>query len=271
MSVRVSFADVANALAHFAPLALQESYDNSGLLVGEATTEVSSILVCLDVSEAVVAEALHLGCNLIVSHHPPIFHALKNLRGDNPTTRVVIAALRAHIGLIAAHTNLDAAAGGVSSALATKLGLTVERVLHPIAASDNNLNPNTGFGVIGSLTTPLTEAAFLELVSQRLAQPFLRHSALCGRPVQRIAVCGGSGFSFYPDASALNADAYLTADLKYHDFQIPDKQLLLVDAGHYETERCAVDLLYQIVSERFPTFACTESTADSCPVCYFTR
>ena len=128
-------ADIAHLLEAIAPPALQEDYDNSGLLVGEPSTEVTGVLVSLDVTEEVVAEAVAKGCNLIVSHHPIVFRPMKRLTGKNLVERTVMAALRAGVGLYAIHTNLDNVAHGVNAMMADKLGLDDFATLRPAQAT----------------------------------------------------------------------------------------------------------------------------------------
>ena len=262
----VTFSDVLAAIDDVAPFNLQEEYDNSGLLVGELDTPLQGTLVCMDITEAVVAEAVARGCNLVVSHHPLIFQGLKRLCGDTERSRAIILALREHVGLLAAHTNLDAAYGGVNYAIAQKVGLTQLRVLAPTLLGKEG----TGIGLVGTLDTVLCEEDFLMYIAQIFPQqPCLRYSPKTGKTIERVALCGGSGIEFLDQAISLRADAYLTGDIKYHDFQRPDGKLLLIDLGHRESELCAIDLLKQIVSRKFPTFACGVSAQEQSPVNYF--
>ena len=265
MRQEVTFSDIEASIAAYAPFSLQEGYDNSGLLLGERDTPVRGILLCLDVTERVVQEAIECGCNLVVSHHPLIFHGVKQLCGDTGISRAVILALRLRVGILAAHTNLDATRGGVSYALAQTLGVEVLRVLHATVATVDGV----GFGVVGMYPDPMNEEFFLQEVSSKLQLPIIRHSALLAHPVQKIALCGGSGMEFFDDAIAAEVDVYLTADVKYHDFQRPDGRLLLLDVGHRESELCALGLLKRILCESFSTFACYVSVQDTNPVGYF--
>lgn len=131
MDGAVSFADIERVVGEWAPWALQESYDNSGLLLGERDTKVTGVLVSFDIREPVVEEAVERGCNLVVSHHPLVFKGLKNLRGDDPVSRTVMLALRNRVGVLAAHTNADSTNGGVSYLLGARLGLKSMRALVP--------------------------------------------------------------------------------------------------------------------------------------------
>jgi len=266
MSHVVTFSDVLATIDEFAPLSLQETYDNSGLLVGEGDTPFKGALVCLDVTEAVIAEAIECDCNLVISHHPLIFHGLKSLRGDTGTSRAIILALRSHVGILAAHTNLDAARGGVNYAIAQKIGLTPESVLSPA----HNGEQGTGIGLVGSLSKKMSEGDFLHYIAHIFPQqPCLRYSTKTGKIITRVALCGGSGIDLLEEAIRLKADAYITGDVKYHDFQRPDGRLMLIDLGHRESELCAIELLKQLVSQKFPTFASSVSTQEQSPVNYF--
>ena len=125
----MTIGEIIHYLEHFAPPALQESYDNSGLLTGEKSETAKGVLVSLDMTEEVIDEAIATGCNLIVAHHPIIFNGLKKLTGSNYIERTIIKAIRNHIALYAIHTNLDNVHGGVNKMIADKLGLTDCRIL----------------------------------------------------------------------------------------------------------------------------------------------
>lgn len=261
----ITFGDLVTEVNRFAPFRLQESYDNSGLLVGEYSTPLKGVLVCLDVTEEVLAEALDLGLNLILSHHPIIFSGIKSLCGDTRVSRIVMRALRTSVGILAAHTNLDVAYGGVSYALAEQLDLEVESVLAP-----RECDSRCGLGIIGSLRLqPMGVTEFLPYVASRLSQPNIRHSSYANEYIRRVAVCGGSGVSLLDAAIEAEVDAYITSDIKYHDFQSPEGRLLLMDVGHYESEYCAVSLLARLVNESFPKFVCKVSERERNPVEYF--
>ena len=349
-------ADVVRFLHRWADPSLQEDYDNSGLLVGEPATPVTKVLVALDCTEQVVAEAAEWGAQLVVAHHPVMFKPFKRLTGATPEQRTVLAAVRAGVALHAFHTNLDAVSDGVNRVLAEALGLetsslrvlrplpgrlvalavyvpeeAVERVQRALFAAGagalgayaecsfrsagvggflplegaqpavgavgareevaeqrvevivdrwklpdvlaamtqahpyeevahtvvplENLHPGVGAGLLGQLPVEESEIAFLDRAKSTLGTPVLRHSALTGRPVRRVAVCGGSGSFLLPDAVAAGADVFVTADLTYHRFFEPDGRLLLVDAGHYETEVKTCEAISRRIQVEFPNFA----------------
>lgn len=143
-----------------------------------------------------------------------------------------------------------------------------EEVAYEIILTEN-LHQEIGSGMLGTLSQPLTETGFLKLISSSLAQPFLRHSALTGKMIRKVAVCGGAGAFLIGKAIQSGADAFLTADLKYHEFFDADAKILLVDAGHFETENPAIAQLTTELQEKFPTFAVLKSKVNTNPVHYF--
>ena len=256
--------DVCAVLESFAPLSLQESYDNAGLILGNRAQVVTGILIALDATLAVIDEADSLGCNLIVTHHPFIFKGLKTITGKNHTENCLIKAIRNDIAIYAGHTNVDAVRGGVNERMADKLGLTDTSILVPM----NQNKFDCGLGMVGSLPKALTEDAFLQLVKRTFHSEHIRFSVLRGKNIQRVALCGGSGSEFLENALACGADAYLTGEAKYHEFFTHADEILLVDAGHYETEQFTKDIFFEILSENFSTFAVRISEVETNPVHY---
>ena len=218
MSVRVQ--DVIDALEDFAPLPLQESYDNAGLQVGLTEAEVSGALLCLDVTEEVIAEALELGCNMIVSHHPLIFRGLKHLTDADPVQRCVRMALQNDIAIYSAHTNLDAAVDGVNYMMAERLGLVDVVLLQPrqvsVGVGAHARSVQAGSGVIGYLPDGEDSLVFLQRVKQAFGVECLMHNELLSRPVHSVAICGGAGDFLLQEALNLQADAFLTGEMHYH-------------------------------------------------------
>ena len=209
--------DILNCITEVAPLHWQESYDNAGLQVGDFNAEAHKALICLDITEEVVDEAVAKNCNVIVSHHPLIFHGLKHLTPQTYIERAVMKAIKHDIAMISMHTNLDNSYLGVSRMLAERLGLKNLHLLQPSAAEPEHC----GAGMIGEFEVPMKEIDFLCLVAEQIGSPCLRHSALTGRKIQKVALCGGSGSPFMPDALKNHADAYLTSDIKYQTFSSP--------------------------------------------------
>lgn len=249
----MTIRELAAALEEFAPLALQEEYDNSGLTVGRFDRRVESALVCVDVTQSVVDEAVALGAGLIVSHHPAIFHPLKQLIGANYTQKVVESAVCQGVALYACHTNLDRA--GMSFRLAELLGVEGAEVLG-----------EDGFGAIGTLPTPVGPLDFLQHVQRALGIKALRHSELATEAVQRVALCTGSGANLIETARVRGAEIYLCADLKYNDFFAAADGLTVADIGHFESEFCAIDLICDIIWKKFPNFALHKPAHEANPV-----
>ncbi len=206
--------DIAKAIEEFAPLSLQESWDNPGLQIGDPEMEVTGVLLCLDVTEEILAEARKRECNMIVSHHPLIFGGLKRLTGATPTERIAAAALKGDIAIYSAHTNLDSAFEGVSYEMAHTLGMKECKPLEPSRTGTSC----EGLGIVG-IVEPTPKLEFLRKVKEAFAVKDLRYSAQTpGIVVRKVALCGGSGGSLIKTALASGADVYLGGDLKYHDF-----------------------------------------------------
>lgn len=257
--------DILDCITEIAPLHWQESYDNAGLQVGDLNAEAYKTLICLDITEEVVDEAISKNCNVIVSHHPLIFMGLKHLTPETYIERAVMKAIKHDIAMISMHTNLDNSYLGVSRVLAERLGLKNLHILQPSL----NEPEVCGAGMIGVFEKPMEEVEFLQLVSETIGSPCLRHSAFTGRKIQKVALCGGSGSPFMGDALRNRADAYLTADIKYHDFFVPEGNILLVDGGHFETEQFTKELICELIRKKFPTFAAEIAETRTNSVFYF--
>lgn len=256
--------DITDVIERFAPLAYQESYDNAGLIVGRPDDEVRQALLAVDVTDEVLDEAEREGCDLVITHHPIVFHPLKRFNSADMVQRCVERAIRRGIALYACHTNLDSAPGGMSWRLAALLGIGELSVLQPSEG-----DPRAGFGVVGELPEPLPTVEFLRRIQQRLGVKVVRHSDLVSEQVRRIALCTGAGASLMADARRAGADLYVTADLKYNDFMFPDGEFVVADIGHFESEYCAIELLFEVLSKNLITFAVRKSGCSRNPVNYF--
>lgn len=257
--------DIISVLESVAPPHLQESYDNAGLIVGNPETEVSGVLFCLDSTEAIVEEAIARGCNLVVAHHPIIFRGLKRLNGTTYIERTVMQAIRHNVAIYAIHTNLDNVyRQGVNSKIAAKIGLADTRILAP-RPEDFEI----GAGLLGNLPKPMEETEFLQHIKTTLNTQCVRHTALRGKIVRKVAVCGGAGSFLLSEALRARADAFVTADFKYHEFFDAEGKLIIADVGHYESEQFTIELLRDIVQEKFPTFALHLTKLNTNPVLYF--
>lgn len=256
--------DIAAVIERFAPLSLQESYDNSGLVVGRYDDDVHRALLAVDVTEAVLDEAEAEGCDLIITHHPIVFHALKRFNSASYVERCVERAIRSGIALYACHTNLDSACGGMSWRVGEMIGLRDMTVLQPLPS-----DASAGFGVVGLLPEKEDAVEFLRRVKRLFDVGAVRHNAIPdARRVQRIAVCTGAGGSLIDTAVAAGADLYLTADLRYNDFMRGEKGMIIADMGHFESEICAIQILFDILSKNLCTFAVRKSLCSGNPVNY---
>ncbi|HRZ41578.1 MAG TPA: Nif3-like dinuclear metal center hexameric protein [Bacteroidales bacterium] len=359
--------ELADFIETLAPSGLQESYDNVGIQTGDPETEVTGVLVTLDITEGTIEESVKKGCNVVIAHHPLIFKGLKRLTGSTLVERAVIMAIRHHIAIIILHTNFDNAPRGLNYHLAGKLGIRKPSVLSPMdgslhkvvtycpeSAADSvreamfmagggrigeydrcsfntegtgtyrplegsdpyigspgefhsgrevrvemvvpsylsgkvvnamrkahpyeevayevfqmmNSDPYTGAGMWGELETPIPVIEFIEKVKQELGAEGIRYSRWEGEAIKRVGVCGGSGSFLIEKAIRLGMDALITSDLKYHAFTDYGKSLLLVDAGHFETELLMTGIITEAVQKKFTTFASHISAHLRNPIIY---
>lgn len=255
--------EITDIIERFAPLAWQASYDNAGLIVGRPEDQVHKALLAVDVTEEVIDEAEREGCDLIITHHPIIFQPLRRFNSADQVQRCVERAIRRGIALYACHTNLDSAPEGMSWRLAQMLGVGGLRVLQPVEA-----DANVGFGVVGELSEAVDTLEFMRHIQQTLHVQAVRHSDIASPTVRRVAICTGAGASLIGDARRAEANIYVTADLKYNDFMTPDNALTVADIGHFESEYCAIQIIFDILSENLLTFAVRKSEYSRNPVNY---
>ena len=233
--------DIESALYALAPKALAAEWDNVGLLAGSADREVRNVLVALDITEPVVDEAERMGVDLIVSHHPVIFHPVKGITDRDPSGRLLIRLVRSGTGAVCMHTNLDAVQGGVNDALASALGL---QDAAPVAEG--------GIARIGTLPETMALPGFLARVKNALRPNGIRYVD-GGRPIRKVAAGGGACGDFLWEAAALGCDAFVTADLKYNHFlDAGVLGLTVIDAGHFPTEDVVCPMVVRYLREKFP-------------------
>ena len=265
--------EIIGALEQFAPLSLQDSYDNAGLQIGlTEDADASGALLCLDVTEEVVAEAQERGCNLIVSHHPLLFHPLKRIVGEDYVQRTVVEAIRRGIAIYSAHTNLDNASGGVSWRMAEKLGIQDVRVLK----SNSNYAPpspggdggGAGAGIIGQLPEKMEREDFIAWVKEVFDADSVRYNSWTGEQVRTVALCGGAGAFLIPDAIAAGADVFLTGEIGYHRFFGYEDAIQLMEIGHYESEQYTLEILREIITKADPTLPVHTTTVETNPINY---
>jgi dinuclear metal center YbgI/SA1388 family protein len=360
--------DFLKEIELYAPLAVQETYDNSGLQIGDPYMEIHAALVCIDVTPEVIAEAIKRDCNLVLCHHPLLFKGLKKISGVSSIDQVIIQSVKNDIAIVAIHTNLDNIVNGVNYKLADALGLKDIKILDPRAGllkklvtfcpgdhaeavrsaifeagagkigeydccsynsegmgsfrAGDKANPyvgkaaelhfepevrietifpawlqnrvisalkkahpyeevaydvypldnaydQVGSGVTGEFEEPVSESDLMNHVKKVLKVPFLKHSPKTGQMIKKVALCGGSGSFLLSKARESGAQAFITADVKFHEFFEPWPQLLLIDAGHYETEQFTKELLYEVVNKKISKFAVFISEVSTNPVSYF--
>lgn len=237
--------EIIDIIESVAPRRQQEAWDNSGLQVGDVSREIHSVLLSVDVSEAVVSEAIKEGCDMIISHHPLLFHGLKHLTGSTPQERCVAQAIRHNIAIYSSHTSMDKALRGVSGRMAEQLGLQDIRILVP-SPEDSHV----GLGVIGTLPKPVLWSAWLKLVQQTFGADYVRYTEPVTPTISRVALCGGAGAEFIPEAIAAGADTYLTADMKYHDMQAAAGQIMAVDIDHWVSEHFTRDIFAELLRDK---------------------
>ena len=256
--------EVLNALEQFAPLPLQESWDNAGLQVGLTEAEVSGALLCLDVTEKVVDEALAKGCNLIVSHHPLLFRGLKQISDMTDVQRTVRKAIQTDIAVVSMHTNMDNAEGGVNYKMAEKLGLKDVQFMAPRAVGD----VTCGSGIIGALETPLAAREFVETVKAAFGVACAMTNELLERPVSRVALCGGAGDFLLDDAVKAGADAFITGEMHYHQYFGYEQQIQICVIGHYQSEQYTTEVFRDIIAKACPGVRTEIAETNTNPIHY---
>ncbi len=262
----MKIGEIISVLDAWAPSYLAEGYDNVGLITGNADQAITGVLVCLDSTEEVIQEAIDKKCNLVIAHHPIIFKGLKKLVGGNHVERTVIKAIQHDIAIYASHTNLDNLPNGVSKKIASVLELNQVDILEPNKVYNDQ---PAGSGCTGILPFAMEPQEFLDYVKNKMKLQVIRHTSYINREIKKVAVCGGSGAFLIYAAQNSMADAYITADIKYHEFFSAEDSLMILDIGHYESEFFTMDLMADYLKtfdKEFPTFITTVNTN---PVKYF--
>ena len=255
--------DITSAIQEFAPLPIQESWDNSGLIIGSPEQEVKGVLVGFDCTPELVDEAIACGADMIVTHHPLIYGGIKTIAPEDPVGLAVIKAVSAGIAVYAAHTTADKVIGGVSGIMARRLGLKNVEVL-------DQESDGIGFGAVGNLPAPMGAEEFIGYVKSCFGLSIARCSRPLDIPISRVAMCGGSGSSLIGKAMDAGAQAYICGDITYHRFFTP-KNFMVIDIGHFEGEVEICDVLFSLLRKKFPTFAVrtSEKLRASNPVFYY--
>lgn len=220
------------------PLSCAYDWDNCGLLLGDNERDIKTVLLSLDVTEAVAKEAKNIGADLILSHHPILFDGTKKITGDTPEGRTILTLLENNTCVYSAHTNCDVAKNGINARLATLFDL-----------SDTEFLEDDGLGRVGNLKNPMSFADFALFTKNVLNTPFVR---ICGdkrAQISRIAVASGACADSIPTAVKKGAQVIVTADMKYHDMiNYSQMGIFIIDAGHYPTEIVVIDIFYDLLS-----------------------
>ena len=260
----VKIKEVLNALERFAPLPLQESWDNAGLQIGLTEAEVSGVLLCLDVTEAIIEEAKLKGCNMVVSHHPLLFRGLKQLSDATQVQRTVWKAVREGIAVVSMHTNLDNARGGVNFKIAEHLGLQNVR----FGTCSDTDEPQSGSWVMGELPQPMAARDFVQHVKQKMEASCALCNEMLQRPVKQVAICGGAGDFLLDEAVKCGADAFITGEMHYHQYFGYGQQVQICVIGHYESEHFTAELLRDIIAEACPDVRTEVAETNTNPIVY---
>ncbi|MBQ9671939.1 MAG: Nif3-like dinuclear metal center hexameric protein [Prevotella sp.] len=256
--------EVLSALEQFAPLPLQESWDNAGLQIGLTEAEVSGALLCLDVTEKVVDEAERKGCNLVVSHHPLLFRGLKQISDATDVQRTVWKAVQKGICVISMHTNLDNAREGVNFKIAERLGLGNVQFF----ASKTVDGVECGSGVMGELAEPMAADDFVLHVKRQMEAESAMCNELLRRPIRKVAICGGAGDFLLDDAVRAGTDAFLTGEMHYHQYFGYEQQIQICVIGHYESEHFTTEIFRDIIRKACPEVKTVIAETNTNPIIY---
>ena len=256
--------EIEQALFQLAPKEGAMDWDNVGQLLGDPAAEVSSVLVALDITEAVADEAMAQGCQLIVSHHPVMnckWLPVQTVRRDTPQGHLLLKILKNDLSAICMHTNLDVAPGGVNDALAAALGLE----------DPGPLGDPEGLCRMGTLASPMPLQEFAKHVCRCLKANGVRYAGDSG-PVQKIAVGGGACGDYESYAIAAGCDVFVTSDLSYHQFlDAAGKGIRLIDAGHFPTEDPVCAVLAAYLRKAFPELTVSKSASHREVIQYYTE
>ena len=359
--------EITKILEEFAPLSFQESYDNAGLIIGNRNDDVSGILITLDVTEEVIDEAIELGYNFVLAHHPIAMGGVKRFNGNDYNERIIIKAIKNDIAVYAGHTNVDSVMKGVNGKMCEKIGLKECKILAPkkgelykivtfvpkaqaedvrkamFAEGAGNIgnydscsfniegqgtfrggettNPfvgkkgelhkenevrietvvpgylkgkvvsamikahpyeevaydvylldnffaQAGSGMYGELETPEDELEFIKRIKQIFGAGCVKHTALLGKTIKRVAVCGGAGSFLLGRAKGVGADIFISGDFKYHQFSDAENQLIIADIGHFESEQFTKEVFFELLTKKIPNFAIRLSKVNTNPIKY---
>lgn len=260
---------LCTALEAWAPPALAESYDNVGLLLGSYSQPVQQALLALELTEAVLDEAIEQGCQMIVAHHPIWFGKRTRLTDRDWTGRLMLRAIQQGVAIYAIHTNLDSIHTGVNHLIGSRLGIADMQILQPGPVPGPDGRP-AGAGMVGTLPAPLRVEALLARCKAVFGTPCIRWAdATQVHTISRVAWCGGSGSFLIPAALQAGAQALITGDVTHHKFFDTEDRMLILDVGHWESEQYTPEILLDYLKGIFPTFAVRISDTCTNPVQYY--
>jgi len=256
MGRNLTIKDLLETLDKIAAFGLAEQWDNVGLMVGDPDQQIQGVLVALDPTEEVLAEAKECAADCIITHHPLIFNPLKAIYTNQPMGRLLRQALKNEISVIGCHTNLDQAVGGVNDVLAESLGMVESRPLAPVnrgqGIAESLEATDIGFGRVGRLAEPLSSKAFIKRLCAFFNLPVLRVAGELPEKINTVAVCGGSGSDLAETAYASGAQVYITGEVKHSTARWAEAVgFCIIDAGHFATENPVVDSLVKVLEGVF--------------------
>lgn len=245
--------NIIDIIESVAPLSSQAEWDNSGLQVGRGDAEIACALLCTDVTEAVMDEAIRKGCQLVLTHHPLLFNPLSTIQGLTFQERVVEKAIRHGICIYSSHTPMDRWLHGISGRMAEKLGI-----------SEYDFLTEDQYGVVGNLPEPLSPETLLEEVKQQFHTSAIRYTKPAKSVITRVAFGGGACSEFIEEAITKGADAFITADWKHHQFLQADGRIMVLDIGHFESEQFVKELYRELLKDA--PVRLLDAEADKSPV-----
>ncbi len=248
------------------PRSLSCSWDNDGLMVcPDSSKEVKKILLALDVTQKVADEAIQGGYDLIISHHPLIFRKLARISDENYVQRTVRKAIKNDITIVAMHTNMDAAAGGVNFKIAEKLGL---RNVQFFAGEKEVDGVKGGEGVIGEVAEDLAADDLVLMLKERFGVECVQCNQLLRRPIRKVALCGGAGAFLLDAAIKAGADAFITGEMSYHEYFGHEQEIQICVIGHYQSEQFTGEIFRSIIEKECPGARCCISEINTNPILY---
>tara|TARA_B100000963_G_scaffold351788_1_gene363951 strand:- start:3997 stop:4779 length:783 start_codon:yes stop_codon:yes gene_type:complete len=255
---------IIRTLEEWCPTNDAEEFDNVGLLVGNQESNIHKAIITLDITDKVINECISCYANLIISFHPLFIVDSKTGIIDERVNNYILKCLKNDINIYCIHTNLDNNKTGTSYQLGKIIKLKNQKIL-----IKNQDNIHKGMGSIGFMNRPMNSYDFLNFLKEKFNLNYLRHSHLLNKKIKKVALVAGSGSFAIESAISEKADCLISSDFKYHDFFKPNNQILIIDIGHYESERHIKDTILNHLNKKIPKFACIIAKSKTNPVNYF--